>query len=58
MAEQYIGAEILLLRRDQVAKGHVVAWSHDANGNVLVRVHTNPILILGCIKLSLVGGSY
>ena len=26
-----------------MAKGHVVVWSHDANGNIMDRAHTNPI---------------
>ena len=33
----YIGAEILLLRGVEMARGHVVAWSCDANENVMGR---------------------
>ena len=29
---------------NQMARGHVVAWSHDASGNVMCRAHTNSIL--------------
>ena len=28
----------------EMARGHIVAWSHNANGNVMSRAHTNPIL--------------
>ena len=42
--DHYIGAEILLPRWDQVARGNVVARSKDTNGNVMGRSHTNPML--------------
>ena len=42
--DYYRGAEILLPRGDQMARGNVVARSKDANGNVMGRSHTNPIL--------------
>ena len=42
VANQYTGAEMSLPRGDQMTKGHVVAWGHDTNGNVLGRAHTNP----------------
>ena len=32
---------------DKMARGHVVAQSCDANGNVICRVHANPILDTG-----------
>ena len=44
VGDHYIGAEILLLRGDEMARGNAVAWSHDANGNVMGRAHRNPIL--------------
>ena len=34
----------MLHRKDQMARGHVVARSCDTNGNVMGRSHTNPIL--------------
>ena len=42
--DHYIGAEILLPRGNHMARGHVVARSRDANGNVMGRYHTNSIL--------------
>ena len=44
VSDHYIGVEILLPRGDQMARGHVVASSRDAEGNVMGRSHTNPIL--------------
>ena len=35
VADQNIGAEILLPGGDQMARGYVVAWSHDTNENIL-----------------------
>ena len=35
VGDLYIGAEILLPRGDQMARGHVVARSRDTNGNVM-----------------------
>ena len=50
VGDQYIGAEILFPGGDKMARGHVVAWSHDINGNVMGRAHMNLSLILECIK--------
>ena len=44
VSDHYIGAEILLPRGDQMARGHVMARSRDARGKVMGRFHTNPIL--------------
>ena len=44
VAYQYIGADILLPRGIHMARSHVVAWSHDANGNVMGRSHANLLL--------------
>ena len=44
VGDHYIGAAILLPRGVKMVRGHVVAWSHDANGNVMGRVHMNSIL--------------
>ena len=41
---QYHGIELLLLREDKMARGQVVVCKHNAEGNVLGRGHTNPIL--------------
>ena len=41
LGDHYVEAEILLPRGDEVARGHGVAWSHDASENVRGRAHTN-----------------
>ena len=41
--EYYIVAEILLPRGNQIGRSQVVAWSHNASGN-MGRSHTNAIL--------------
>ena len=41
VVNHYIGAEILLPRGDQMARGHVVAQSCDTNGNVMCGAHAN-----------------
>ena len=51
-----IGAEILLPRGDQMARGHVVARSRDANGNVIGSSHTNPILDTRMYQVEFAGG--
>ena len=56
VGDLYIGAEILLPRGDQMARGHVVARSRDANGNVMGRSHTNPILDTRMYQLKFAGG--
>ena len=56
MAEQYIRAEVLLPRRDLMARGHVVVWSHDANGNVLGRANASPILDTKMYQVEFAGG--
>ena len=33
--DQYIGAEIMLPRGDEMARGHVVVQSHNASGNIM-----------------------
>ena len=56
MKDQYIGADILLLRGEQMARGHVVAWSHDASGNVMGRAHANAIFDTRMYQVELTGG--
>ena len=41
MEGHYIGADILLTRGDQIAIGHVVTQSYDANENVVGKAHAN-----------------
>ena len=54
--DHYIGAEILLSRGDQMARGHVAARSQDANGNMMGRSHTNPILDARTYQVEFAGG--
>ena len=44
VADKYIGSEILLPRRNQMTRYHVVEKSHDVMRNDLGRVHANPNL--------------
>ena len=52
----YRGAEIMLTRGDQMARGHVVARSRDAKGNVMGRSNTNPILDTRMYQVEFTGG--
>ena len=56
VGDHYIGADILLLRGHKMAKGHVVACSHDANVNVMGRAHTSPILDIRTYQVEFAGG--
>ena len=40
VGDHYLGADILLPRGDEIAKGNLVANSHYASENVLDRVYT------------------
>ena len=42
VADQYLDAEILLWRRDQMTRGHVVAQKRETKGNVMGWAHWNP----------------
>ena len=55
VGDHYIGAEILLLRGDQMAKGHVLVRSIDAKGKVMGRSHTNPILDMRMYRIEFAG---
>ena len=57
VGDHYIGPEIQLSRGDQMAKGHVVVRSQDANGNVMGRSHTNPILDMRTYQVEFAGGN-
>ena len=57
MGDHYIGAEILLPRGYEMARGHVAAWSHNASGNIMGRPVQIQFLIPGCIRLSLLEAS-
>ena len=56
VTDYYIGAEILLSIGEQMATGHVLAWSYDANGNVMGRAHVNPILDTRIYQVELADG--
>ena len=56
VVDHNIGTEILLLRKDEMARGHVVAGSHDAKGNVMCRTHTNTILDTRIYQVEFAGG--
>ena len=43
LGDHSIEAGILLHRENEMTRGHVVALSHDANGNIRGKAHTNPI---------------
>ena len=51
VGDNYIEA-ILLPKWDERARGHVVAWHCNANGNVTGDAHTNPILDTRMYQLS------
>ena len=55
VGDLYIGAEILLPRGDEMALGHVVARSRDANGKMVGRSHTNPILDTNTYQIEFAG---
>ena len=56
VGEHYIGAKILLPRGDQLAKGHELARSHGANGNIMGRFHTSPVLVMRTYQVEFAGG--
>ena len=45
VGDHYVGADILLVRGDEMVRGHLVAQSHEAGGNFMGGAHTNSILI-------------
>ena len=55
--DHYIGTEILLPRGDDMTRGNVGAYSHDANGNVMGRAHTYPILDTRMYQVEFAGGN-
>ena len=42
--DQYIEAEIVMPRDDEMVSCHFVTWTHNTSENVMERAHTNPIL--------------
>ena len=43
---QYLGTQLLQLQGENMARGHVVAFKYDAEGNIMVTAITNPILAI------------
>ena len=56
VCNQYIGAEIMLPRGGKMARGHVLAQSHDASGNIMDRAHANPIMDTSLYQVEFAGG--
>ena len=56
VGNQYIGAEIMLPRKDKMARGHVVVHSCNTSGNVMGRAHANPIMDTRLYQVEFVGG--
>ena len=42
---------------DEMARGQVVAWSHDASGNMMGRAHTNNIFNTRMYQVEFAGGN-
>ena len=57
VGNQYFGAEILLTRGNEMARDHVVAHSCDANGNIVGKANTNPILNTGIYQVEFACGN-
>ena len=59
-ADYYLGAEILLLRKDQIIRGHVTAHRRDANGNTVGsdvgKANANTVLDTRVYQLEYPGG--
>ena len=56
VADHYVREDILLSRGDDMARGHVVARSCNASGNIMARAHTNPILDTRIYQVEFSGG--
>ena len=56
VGDHYIGADMLLHRGNQIARSHVVAWSCDANGNVMGGAHANIIQDTRAYQVEFSGG--
>ena len=56
VVHHYIGAEILLPRGHEMARGHVVVQSLDAIKNIKGRAHTNSVLDTRIYQVEFTGG--
>ena len=55
VGNHYVGAELLLPRGDEIARGHVVTWSDNASGHVMGRAHANPMMDTIMYQIELAG---
>ena len=53
--DQYIEAEIMFPRRDEMARDHVVTQSHDASGNIMGAAQANPIMDTRLYQVEFIG---
>ena len=44
VGDSYVNTEVMLSRGDRSARGKVVRWKRDAEGNPIGRANNNPIL--------------
>ena len=56
LGNQYIGAEIMLPRRDKMARGHVVVQRCNTNGSIMGRAYANPIMDTKLYQVEFKGG--
>ena len=56
VGDQYVEAEIMLPRGDEMATGHVVAQSCNTSRTIMSRVHANPILDTKLYQVECTGG--
>ena len=58
VGDHNIGVEIQLLRGDEMARGHVVAWSCNTNGIAMGRLLINPILYTRMYHVEFAGSKF
>ena len=54
--DQYVNAQILLPRGDKMARGHVICWKCDTDGNLIGRSNKNSILDTHLYEVQFPGG--
>ena len=52
----HIGADILLPRGDHMKRGQIVVQSHDDSGNVMDKVHINPMVDTRMYQVEFING--
>ena len=53
LGDLYVNVEIVLPMGNQMARGQIICWKHDANGNLIVRSNLNPILDMYIYEVAL-----